>query len=274
MIDIQQLFLPETSHGKILFRRAQRIRGVTGSDDVRSESELKAAKMHMVSRLYRSLIVPWQLHFLDPSIAFTSIYCGLVYAIFYSFFEFFPLVYGNTYDMKLGEIGMIFISVIIAVCLAGVPYASFVHFVVNKAAKDGKPLSPERRLLPALFASVLVPLGIFIFAWTSRPEIHWIVPTIGTMLVSGNVVIIIQCIFVYITMSYPQYTASLFSGNGFVRGSMAFAGVLWSQPLYHNLGVAWGMTLMGCCCALCIIGIFTLYFYGHVFRAQSKFTGS
>ncbi|KAL4928979.1 uncharacterized protein BDV17DRAFT_290986 [Aspergillus undulatus] len=98
-------------------------------------------------------------------------------------------------------------------------------------------MSPERRLLPALFASVLVPSGLFIFAWTARPSIHWIMPTFGTMLASGNVVAIIQCMFVYITLSHLQYSASLFSGNGLMGSSDAFAGVLWSQPLYHNLGV-------------------------------------
>ncbi|KAL3455187.1 MFS general substrate transporter [Aspergillus heterothallicus] len=265
------LLLPETSDATILLRRAQRIRKLSGRDEYRAASELESTQTHMISRLYRSLVVPWRLNILDPSIAFTSIYCGLVYAIFYSFFEFFPLVYGSTYNMRLGEIGLVFISIIIAVSIAGIPYALFTHFVVNKSIKAGTPMTPEGRLLPALFASILVPSGLFIFAWTSRPDIHWIVPTIGTMLVSGNVVIIIQCIFVYITMAYPQYIASLFSGNGFVRCSVAFAGVLWSQPLYYNLGVAWGMTLMGCCCVVCVAGIFALYFFGHVLRAKSRF---
>lgn len=97
----------------------------------------------MSTRLYRSLFVPWQLNLLNPSIGFTSLYCGLVYALFYSFFEFFPLVYGDVYDMSIGEVGLVFVSVVIAVLLAFVGYASFTHFVVNKAIKEGRTMAPE-----------------------------------------------------------------------------------------------------------------------------------
>ncbi|KAE8400578.1 major facilitator superfamily domain-containing protein [Aspergillus pseudonomiae] len=266
------LFLPETSETNILYRRAQRIRTLSQKEIYKFESEMEVKNTAMLNRLHRALIVPWKLNALDPSIAFTSIYCGLVYAIFYSFFEFFPLVYGNIYNMTLGEQGLIFISVIIAVGLAGIPYCAFVHFIVNESIKNGNAMTPEGRLLPSLIASVIIPTGLLIFAWTSKPSIHWIVPTIGTMLVSGSVVMIIQSVFVYISMAYPKYTASLFSGNGLLRSSVVLAGVLWSHPLYDALGVAWGMTLMGGCCAICIIGIYVLYFFGHKFRARSKFT--
>jgi hypothetical protein len=33
---------------------------------------------------------------------------------------------------------------------------------------------------------------------------------------------------------------------------VAFAGVLWPQPLYYNLGVEWEMKLMDCCCVVCV----------------------
>ncbi|KAL4985839.1 hypothetical protein BDW68DRAFT_164452 [Aspergillus falconensis] len=91
-------------------------------------------------------------------------YCGLVCAVFYSFFEFFPLVFGSTYNMTLREIGLVFISIIIEVCLSKISYALFTHFVINRAAKAGTLVSPGGRLLPALFASVLVPSGLSIFA--------------------------------------------------------------------------------------------------------------
>ncbi|KAL4867958.1 major facilitator superfamily domain-containing protein [Aspergillus spectabilis] len=51
------LFLPETSHGNILFRRAQRLRNLSGRDENRASSELEAAQTHMIARLYRSLVI-------------------------------------------------------------------------------------------------------------------------------------------------------------------------------------------------------------------------
>lgn len=94
------------------------------------------------------------------------------------------------------------------------------------------------------------------------------------MLVSGNVVIIIQSVFAYITLSYPRYVASLFSANGLFRSAVAFAGILWSHPLYNNLGVAYGMTIIACCCVFCTIGIFSIYLFGHRLRARSRFASA
>ncbi|OTB09491.1 hypothetical protein M426DRAFT_50830 [Hypoxylon sp. CI-4A] len=265
------LFLPETSAANILHRRAARLQALASKGVFVSKLEQNHDQITMINRLYKSLIVPWKLNVLDPSIAFTSIYCGLVYAIYYSFFEFFPLIYGDIYGMNLGQIGLVFLSVLIAVAIAFIPFGLFIRYV-NNSENRGRPISPEGRLPPAMLASLLVPAGVFIFAWTARPDIHWIVPTLGTMLVSGNVVVVIQTIYVYITLAYPNYVASLFSGNGLIRSALAFAGVLWAHPLYNSMGVALGMTIIGCCCALCIIGIFYLYFYGARLRALSRFT--
>lgn len=39
---------------------------------------------------------------------------------------------------------------------------------------------PEFRLPPAILGSLFVPIGIFMFGWTSYSSIHWIVPIIGS----------------------------------------------------------------------------------------------
>lgn len=37
----------------------------------------------------------------------------------------------------------------------------------------------EARLYLPCVAATLIPIGIFIYAWTARPEVHWIAPAIG-----------------------------------------------------------------------------------------------
>lgn len=44
---------------------------------------------------------------------------------------------------------------------------------------------PEARLYMACVASVVLPTGMLIFAWTARPDVPWIVPMIG-LTVSNN----------------------------------------------------------------------------------------
>ncbi|KAJ3468123.1 hypothetical protein MRS44_002188 [Fusarium solani] len=268
---ILQLFLPETSPSTILYYRAKRIRKLTGQNHYRARSEITTAPTTVLGRFYGTLVTPWKINLLDPSILFTSIYSGLIYAIFYSFFEFFPLVYGNIYGMTQGQIGLVLLSNVIAVTVAALPYFAYVHFVVNASARRGHPLTPEQRLVPALVGSVLVPIGIFLFGWTSRDSIHWIVPTMGVCFTVGGFAVLLQTIFVYIGLAYPQYSASLFCGNGFVKQMVAFAGVLWSHPLYEAMGISKAMSLLGTLCVVCISGIFVLYYWGDRLRRRSKF---
>jgi hypothetical protein len=47
--------------------------------------------------------------------------------------------------------------------------------------------------------------------------------------------------------AYPQYAASALASNDFVRSLFGAGMPLASQPLFHNLGVAWGNTILGCC---------------------------
>lgn len=250
------------------------VRDLTSIESYRSQSEIDHQHTSASLIVKNSLFIPWKINGLDPSVLFTSLYCALVYCIFYSFFEVFPLVYMDMYGMNYGEMGLIYLAVLTAVVVGGVPYLGFIHFFVNKATKEGRKIQPETRLVPALVASLFMPTGLFLFAWTSDPRFHWIVPTIGVFLASGAVCIIIQSVFVYIALAYPAYVSSLLAANTFCRAVLALAAVLWSGPLYHDLGVGRGTSILGGLCGGCIIGVFVLWHWGHALRARSRFAVS
>ncbi|KAL2358955.1 hypothetical protein BJ546DRAFT_961725, partial [Cryomyces antarcticus] len=107
--------------------------------------------------------------------------------------------------------------------------------------------------------------------WTASEHVHWIVSIIGITLYSISVYIILQCIFVYIPMSYPQYAASLFAGNDLCRSLFAFGCILFGRPLFLNLGIGRGVSLLGGLSVMGIIGVWILYFQGARLRARSKF---
>ncbi|KAL5002993.1 MFS general substrate transporter [Aspergillus recurvatus] len=264
-------FLPEMSAENILLRRAQHIRQITGRDYYWAQSELDAGHTALMDRFWKFLVMPWKINLLDPSIMFTSIYSGLIYAIFNSMFELFPLVYGDIYGMTSGQVSLVLVVNIVAVVSVAIPYFMYIHYGVNSLARKGIEVSPERCLLPALFSSIFIPAGIFLFGWTSRKSIDWMVPTIGVGLTTGGFAIILQSIFVYIDLAYPKYAASLFAGNGFAKAVVAFGGVLWSHPIYSQLGLTKGMSLLGAVCAVCVSGISILYYFGEKLRARSQF---
>ena len=75
------LFLPETSPNNILLRKAQRLRKLTGNDRLKSQSEIDQAKLTPRAILIDALWKPLELHFLDPSIAFATVYTALMYGV-------------------------------------------------------------------------------------------------------------------------------------------------------------------------------------------------
>ena len=80
-----------------------------------------------------------------------------------------------------------------------------------------------------------------------------------------------QCIFVYVPLSYPQYAASLFAGNDFFRSALACGSIMFAHPLFGNLGVARGTSLLAGLSTLGVLGMFALYFMGARLRSRSKF---
>lgn len=176
--------------------------------------------------------------------------------------------------MNLGQVGLVFLCILVS-CIIGVAiYSAYLYFWMNpRIDKFGWPVQ-EARLIPALPASVGPTIGLFLFAWTARASIHWIVPTIGITIYGASVFIVMQAVFIYIPLSYPKYAASLFAANDFFRSALACGSILFAHPLFHNLGVAKGTSLLGGLSVIGIIGIWLLYYYGARLRTLSKFAES
>ena len=167
---------------------------------------------------------------------------SIVYAIYYSFFEVFPLVFPAMYGFNEGESGLAFLSILAASMLSVLLYWAYLYYIVEPDIRKNGMTAQERRLI----------LAFSIF-------------TVGIFLV-------IQCFFIYLPMSYPVYAASLFAANDFCRSALAAAAILFADPLFAHLGVARGVSLLAGLTCGCIAGIWLLYFYGAKLRARSKFT--
>ena len=176
------LFLPETSSSNILLRRAQRLRKLTGDSRLKAQSEIDQANTNPRDVVYEALVRPAQLIFMDPAIGFTAGYVALCYGIYYSFFEAFPLVYIALYGFNIGEMGLTFLSITVGVIISIVVYYAYIWWVVEPDIIKNGLGAPEKRLIPALFSSVFLPVGLFLFGWTGNGDIHWIVSVIGIVL--------------------------------------------------------------------------------------------
>ncbi|KAI0111736.1 MFS general substrate transporter [Daldinia grandis] len=271
------LTLPETNPDTILHRRVNRLRAHTGRSELISEEDLKRAHMSALQEVVYALIKPFQINALDPAILYTTCYATVLYTTYYSFFEAFPIVFSDMHGFNLGESGLPFLAFVPGLFIAVLGYIGWFRLKAESVMRrEPPPLYgfPEARLLPGVATTFLAPIGLFIFAWTSRPDIHWIVPIIGLTILFISIFIAFQCMSFYIARCYPKYSASLFAANTFARSSFAAGSILFSKPMYEKLGVGGGVSLLGGLSILCAIGMICLYLYGDRLRARSRFAQS
>lgn len=134
---------------------------------------------------------------------------------------------------------------------------------IIRSAPGKEEVDPETRLRSALLAVFAVPIGIFVFGWTTEAtsNAHWIWGMLGLVIYSGGVFVILQCIIMYILDSYPRY-APLCLQQMFSREALAAGAVHFGLPLYKNLGPGKACTIFGSISNLGIVGMFMLFWKG------------
>ena len=100
----------------------------------------------------------------------------------------------------------------------------------------------EWLLWPVLPASVLLPAGLFIFAWTARAGIHWIVPCLGMGLFALSGTVVVVATQAYMT---ERYGDTVLHAGLMMRYVLSFAFLMFATPLYSALGVNWATSVFG-----------------------------
>lgn len=114
-----------------------------------------------------------------------TLYLSQVYFFFFVTLGAFPYAFGQIRGYTISEVALTFLSLVIGILLAVLlPFATkgrrgFASTSVNGAHE----ISPESSLRDLLYCCPLLPIGIFLFAWTaSMPNVHWIAPMIGIII--------------------------------------------------------------------------------------------
>ncbi|GIK06650.1 hypothetical protein Aspvir_002300 [Aspergillus viridinutans] len=266
-------FLPETFAPNILSRRARRIRRITGDRRYASEAEIEIARVASRDVLFEALVGPFALCFLEPIVLLMNLYIALIYGILYIWFEAFPIVFEEKHGFNPGETGLAFLGIMTGAVFIALPiYSYWKYRWQSKHINPDGHLSPEEHLPPACFGAVCLPISLFWFGWTGNfASVHWIMPIIASTLFSFGGYLIFNGIFCYEAQGYSKYAASVLAGNDFLRSSFGGAFPLFATQMFHNLGVGWACTLLGCLTVLFAPYPFLLYIYGERIRMRSKY---
>lgn len=275
-------FLLPESYGKTLLRRkAQRLRALTGNENIMSEGEIENKNMTVRELAIDTLWRPFEIALTEPVVLLIDLYISLVYSIMYLWFEAFPIVFVETYGFTLVELGVSYVSVMIGVLVGAVFYISVIYQVFTKKFFNGKgdTITPEVFLPVAIAGSLLMPIGIFIFGWSANPQHHWMGPIMGAAVFCTGAFLVFQTLFNYMAMSFPRYMASVFAGNDLFRSVIAGCFPLFGSALFNNLAikkfpVAWGSSVLGFISLGMVAIPVTFALLGPKIRARSKYSGN
>lgn len=264
------VFLPETSSSNILYRRTARYRKLTGNAGLKCQPEIEAEGMTGNEIAQMVLIRPFTLSFTEPILFLLNLYIALIYALLYLWFESFPLVFIDIYNFSLGTLGLAFLGILIGAFVTMGPFFWYVHRYMEPLFNAQGEIKPEYRLRPAFVGAFFIPVCLFWFGWSARPEVHWIMPIIGSSFFTVGAFLLFMSVLTYLSDAYPKYVASVYAGNDLFRSSFGAAFPLFANAMYTRLGLGWASSLLGFLSILFIPIPFVLYFYGERIRGMSK----
>jgi multidrug resistance protein len=264
--------VPETYAPTILAARAKKLRDSTGCNDHVTEQDLDLRPFS--ERLGIFLVRPFQLLFGEPIVFLISLYMSVLYGLLYMFFVAFPIVYQEGKGYTAGITGLMFIPLAIGV-LCSAAFAPLVnkHYLSLCAKHNGSPPA-EVRLIPMMASCWLIPIGLFIFAWSSYPHLSWVGPAFGGWPVGFGFIFLYNSANNYLVDSYQHQAASALAAKTCLRSFWGASTVLFTTQMYHRLGYQWASSLLAFIALACCAIPYLFYFYGASIRKRSRFAYS
>ncbi|KAF4236890.1 hypothetical protein CNMCM8980_002709 [Aspergillus fumigatiaffinis] len=234
--------VPETYHPVVLRNKACKMRADTSDDRWYAPMEKSAKSIPRTVGL--SLLRPFQLLLFEPMVLLLCIFSAILLGVLYLFFGAFPLVFGKTYGFNLWQIGLTFNGILVGMlCTAASDplwHAVRERLICNLERDTGESggSEPEFRLPPAILGAFLVTIGLFVFAWTTNADIHWIAPVIASGIFAAGTVLVFTGIFTFLLALYPAWEDGLLRGVRLDSGLLTTVTQVDAYPLYAASALA------------------------------------
>ncbi len=265
------LIIPETHHQTILKRRRNKLIKLTNDPTYKIIKDLKprSYKKIAVDTVTRPFILLTEI-----IVLLVTIYMSVIYGLLYMFFFTFPVVFNEGKGWTDSMTGLMFIGVGIGVVIA-TGISPYVNRDYNRRAGEyiarGEIPPPELRLITMMFTCWLLPIGLFIFAWTSYSKLIWVGPAVAGIPCGIGFLLIYNSANNYIVDSYQHYAASALAAKTLVRSLHGATCVLYTIQMLHRLGNQWGISLLAFISLACCAIPYLFFFYGATIRKKSKY---
>ncbi|KAK9350220.1 major facilitator superfamily domain-containing protein [Lipomyces doorenjongii] len=270
------IFVPETYGPVLLQRRAKRLAQADGKVYV-SVLEKSQGTKTPGEVFKRALFRPWIFLFLEPIVLIASLYMAIIYGTVYMFMGAMPIVYNEHRGWSVGIGGLSFLGIMVGI-IFGLVYAiwdnngRYTRLFKASMAESRLPPAAEARLPPAIVGGIALPIGMFAFAWTNYPSIHWSVSIILSAPFGFGCVLVILPIMNYLIDSYTIYAASVLAAAAIFRSIIGAVFPLFTTQMYNNLGIHWASSIPAFLTLVCAPFSLVMYRYGRAVRMKCKYS--
>jgi hypothetical protein len=224
--------LPETYGSAVLKKKAKKLRIQENNPNYRAKMEVENKSLtkaigHFCQRPFSNcphFCTNIVLLLREPICFLLCLYTGLLLSILYLFFEAFPLVFMNNHHFPLQYVGLSFIGLGVGELgmLVSPPIVrALTNWFMRGKDRAEEFKKPEFRLIPAMLGAILVPIGMFWFAFTGYASVPWIVPILAGIPFGWGVALVFSSVFNYLVDAYREWSASAMAANTFLRCMMA-----------------------------------------------------
>lgn len=232
----------ETNATVLLQRKAERMRKETGNLKLVPRTARKETPRQM---LVRAITRPLKMLIFSPIVLLVSLYTGLMFGLIFLLFTTFPTVFQEVYGFDAGTSGLAYLGLGIGM-MVGLVLFSILSDKLLGQKQGGSVPKPEQRLILMKWLGPITPLGCFMYGWSAYYHTHWIVPILGTFIVGlGSLFVVIPGQIYLVDAFGSEAAASALAANLLVRSPFGAFLVLAAAPLYDNLGLGWGNSVLG-----------------------------
>lgn len=209
----------------------------------------------------------------------------MIYAILYSFFAAFPIVYGDIRGWSIVQASLPFLSLLIGTLLSLVYVILYDNKRYQKSIqsrKDGP--QPEHRLPSACLAAPILPISLACFAALDSPSMPWIASVMFACPFGFAVVLLFLSTQTYIVDTYgSNYAASALAAVVFTRSLIGAIFPLITRFMYSPGGNNGNCPVSTCgihvgpaiCAGIALLfapAPFLFLKFGSKIRSKGKFT--
>ncbi|KAI9735298.1 MAG: MFS siderochrome iron transporter 1 [Claussenomyces sp. TS43310] len=267
---IGALTIPETYAPVILRQRAEGLSRATGKV-YKSQVEIERGPKSIKQEYKTALSRPWILLFREPIVLLLSIYMAIIYGTLYMCFAAFPIVFEQSRGWSQGIGGLAFIGIAVGMFIGACYTIPDNKRYMRTAQRHHGQAPPEARLPPGMVGCVFLPIGLFWFAWTNYPSIHWIVCIIATVPFGFGMVLVFLSVTNYLIDAYTIYAASVLAANSVLRSIFGAVFPLFTTYMYNGLGIHWASSIPAFLALACVPFPFLFYKYGGPIRERCKY---